>query len=92
MTISELALGGKAAILVPSPNVAENHQYINAKALYDAGAASLIEESKIKDLEGEIVRLLDNAEEREKLKKNIPAFAKPDANKIIYDHIVSLVK
>jgi UDP:flavonoid glycosyltransferase YjiC (YdhE family) len=37
MTISELALMGKAAILIPSPNVTDNHQYLNAKVLADAG-------------------------------------------------------
>ena len=50
ITISELAAAGKASILIPSPNVAENHQYYNALELVDAGAAVLIEE---KDLTGE---------------------------------------
>ncbi len=49
ITISELAAAGKASILIPSPNVAENHQYYNALELSRPGAAVLIEE---KDLTG----------------------------------------
>lgn len=50
MTLTEIEAKGKASILIPSPNVAENHQFYNAKALSDRGAAELIEE---KDLTGE---------------------------------------
>lgn len=50
ITLSELQAQGKGAILIPSPNVAENHQYHNAMALVKRGAAALIEE---KDLNGE---------------------------------------
>ncbi|MBQ1216676.1 MAG: undecaprenyldiphospho-muramoylpentapeptide beta-N-acetylglucosaminyltransferase [Clostridia bacterium] len=50
MTLTELAVLGKASILIPSPNVTENHQYFNAKTYSDAGAAVLLEE---KDLTGE---------------------------------------
>jgi UDP-N-acetylglucosamine--N-acetylmuramyl-(pentapeptide) pyrophosphoryl-undecaprenol N-acetylglucosamine transferase len=49
MTLTEIAALGKASVLIPSPNVAENHQYYNAKTYSDAGAAVLIEE---KDLDG----------------------------------------
>ena len=52
ITLSELQAQGKGAILIPSPNVAENHQYHNAMALVKRGAAALIEE---KDLNGEIL-------------------------------------
>ncbi len=47
MTISEMALGEKACIFIPSPYVAENHQYKNAKVLADADAAILIEEKEL---------------------------------------------
>lgn len=47
ITLSELQAMGKPAILIPSPNVAENHQYHNAMALVNAGAAELIEESEL---------------------------------------------
>lgn len=49
MTLTEIEAKGKASILIPSPNVAENHQFHNAKALVDKGAAEMIEE---KDLSG----------------------------------------
>ena len=57
ITLSELQAQGKAAILIPSPNVAENHQYHNAMALVNRGAAALIED---KDLTGK--RLTEEVE------------------------------
>ena len=50
MTLTEIAALGRASILIPSPNVTENHQYYNAKGYSDVGAAVLLEE---KDLSGE---------------------------------------
>ena len=47
ITLSEVQAMGKPAILIPSPNVAENHQYHNAMALVNAGAAEIIEESDL---------------------------------------------
>lgn len=49
MTLSELPAMGKPAILIPSPYVAENHQFYNAKALADRGAAVCIEEKDLTD-------------------------------------------
>ncbi len=58
LTIAEIACMGKAAIIIPSPNVAENHQYHNGRVLSDAGAAILIEE---KDLtEATVTTAFDN--------------------------------
>ncbi len=92
MTISELALGGKAAILVPSPYVADNHQYKNAKALADANACILVQESELSSgkLETETVRLLSDNDLRKTLGENIIPFAEPDANRIIYEEIKKL--
>jgi len=57
ITISELAAAGRASILIPSPNVAENHQYYNALELSRPGAAVLLEE---KELSGEkLIRTVD---------------------------------
>ncbi len=50
MTLTEIEAKAKASILIPSPNVAENHQFHNAMALVRRGAAEIIEE---KDLTGE---------------------------------------
>ncbi len=81
MTLTEIAALGKASVLIPSPNVAENHQYYNAKIYSDAGAAVLIEE---KDLDGEklyeLVKELcaDRARIRE-MEKAALSLAKTDA-------------
>ena len=47
MALTEIQALGKAAILIPSPNVAENHQYYNAMAMVDRGAAEIIVEKDI---------------------------------------------
>ena len=97
MTISELALSGKCAIFIPSPNVAENHQYKNAKVLEDAGAGALYEE---KDLTNGAVPLVEKVKEllcpagdakRAEMGEKIKQFAVTDANKLIYNDICSLV-
>ena len=93
MTVSEMALQKKACILVPSPNVANNHQYENAKRLADADAAVLIEE---KNLTGEklteaVSRLLAGGEYIDAMRENIAAFAKPDANELIWRDIKILL-
>ena len=65
LTLAELEAAGRAAILIPSPNVAENHQYYNALELAKVDAAVVIEE---KDLTGEklvaVVRTLLDGEGR----------------------------
>ena len=49
LTIAELSCMGKASILIPSPNVAENHQFYNGKVLSDIDAAILIEEKDLNE-------------------------------------------
>lgn len=92
-SLSEIEALGKASILVPSPNVAENHQYHNAMALVNNGAAIMIEE---KDLTGErlikeVDELVGNKEKREQTGLNARNMAMIDAKKNIADIIVSLV-
>ena len=93
MTISELALLSKAAVLVPSPFVAANHQFKNAKSLSDVGACVLVEEKDFASdkLTADVVELLEKNEKRLELQKNIAKFAKPDANRVIYDEIKSVM-
>lgn len=97
MTVSELALTGKAAVFIPSPNVAENHQYKNAKVLYDAGAAALYEEKELTDgakpLVSEVERLLspEGDKIRGEMSEKIRQFAVTDANKLIYNDIMKLI-
>lgn len=98
MTVSELAITGKAAIFIPSPNVAENHQYKNAKVLADADAAGLFEEKELTDgarpLIEKVAFLLseEGAENRRRWSENIKQFAVPDSNKLIYNDLCELVK
>ena len=92
-TLSELEVQGKPSILIPSPNVAENHQYYNAKALEDKGAAIIIEE---KDLSGEklcrtVKDLLNNPERLKKMGESAKSLAVYDANERIYNVIMKLL-
>lgn len=98
MTVSELAITGKSAIFIPSPNVAENHQYKNAKVLADADAAGLFEEKELTDGAKPLVEkvkalLTDEGEtERRKWSENIRQFAVADSNKLIYNDLLKLVE
>ncbi len=94
MTLSELARLHKACILIPSPNVVDNHQYKNAKMISDADAAVLIEEKELglgalKEAAG---LLLSDDRALAELQKNIAAFADVDANRVIWMEILQLLK
>ena len=84
ITISELAAAGTASILIPSPNVAENHQYYNALELSRPGAAVLIEE---KDLTGQ--KLIDTVEA---LTRDPETLSRMDAAAFGCAHLNSLEK
>ena len=91
MTISELAYLGKASILIPSPNVANNHQLKNAEALKNSNAAEMITEDRIYSLVDVIKELLQKKERRKSIEKNISAYAVRDANKKIYSIIEEMI-
>ncbi len=69
MTLSEISAAGVAAILIPSPNVTDNHQYKNAKYLCDKGAAIMLQEAELsaERLITVIKELSDNPKKRKKL-------------------------
>ncbi len=91
-TISELCLVGKPAILVPSPNVAEDHQTKNAKALAGKEAAILIPDSDIDEkLLPESIRLMNDAEKCKNLSENIKMLARPNATRHIVDEALKLL-
>ncbi len=92
MSISELAALSKAAVLIPSPNVTGNHQYRNAKALADKGAALLFEEENITDtsLRDAVFSLLSDTEQRRSLQTAIHSFHHPVANDEIFADICRL--
>ena len=93
MTLSEIAAMKKAAIVIPSPNVTDNHQYKNAKVLSDAGAAVLLSESELENISiaKKVKELLDSPERRRDMEKKISAFVRADASKLIYEEIKDLL-
>ncbi|MBR3594493.1 MAG: undecaprenyldiphospho-muramoylpentapeptide beta-N-acetylglucosaminyltransferase [Clostridia bacterium] len=93
ITLSELQNCGKAAILIPSPYVAENHQFHNAMSLKSAGAAEIIEE---KDLNGDTLAkmvsdIIGDASTLEQMSINAKKSAISDSNEKIYDVIMKLL-
>ena len=94
MTISELSMMKKACIMIPSPNVVDNHQYKNAKVLSDAGAACLLEEASLNAdvLWSYLEELLYNEDKRAKQQEAISTFADRDANQHIFEELMKLVR
>ncbi len=91
-TISELIALSKPAILIPSPNVAEDHQTKNAKSLADKEAALLIRDADAKtDLVPTVIDLLKRQAKLEKLAQNIQHMEKHDAAKLIVDELLTIV-
>ena len=91
-TISELCAVGAPSILVPSPNVSEDHQTFNAMSLVEKEAAVLIKDSDaIKELIPEALRLLEDRQQCLKLSENIKKLATPNATKDIVDVIATLL-
>lgn len=93
-SLAEIEATGKASILIPSPNVAENHQYHNAMALVNNDAARILEE---KDLTAESLtaladELLQDPEALKTIGANARKMAVLDSAKVICDIIVDLVK
>ena len=91
-TISELELVGAPVILIPSPNVAEDHQRKNALALVDKGAAVMIEDAEaIAKLGAELERLLADADTRRSMSQSIKAMSRPNAASDIVDRLEQIV-
>lgn len=92
-TISELCLVGKPTILVPSPNVSEDHQTKNAMALVEKDAAVMIADKEIDDkLFQETFELVKNKELCQLMSANIKTLAKPEATKTIVDEVEKLIE
>lgn len=93
ITLGELTVLGKPAVLIPSPNVTHNHQYHNARSLSDRGGALLLEE---KDLTAErlyemVLSLKNDAEKRASIGAHARELALPDAAEMIYKEIDQLL-
>lgn len=94
MTISEIMAVGVASILIPSPNVSGNHQYLNARYLADREAALLIEEKNLTS--DRLTNLLFSLEidkiDRKNKAKKIKELSTPNAAKIILDELILMKK
>lgn len=93
ITIAELATIGVASILIPSPNVADNHQFKNAEVLEKDNAAILINESQLtpKLLEQTTRELISSEKKLDTLRKNITKFSSKNAAKKIYSAIKKII-
>lgn len=93
MAISELCLIGKPSVLIPSPNVAEDHQTKNALALVRNEAAVLVEDANSRgDLWPTASELLRNTETRQSLAQNAKTMGKPDSAKKIAQEVLKLIE
>ncbi len=90
-TISELCLVGKPVILIPSPNVAEDHQTQNARALSEREAALLLPDNQaLKMLVDEAIALISDKKKRERFSENILKMADRDADIRIAEEVLKL--
>ncbi len=91
-TISELCIVGKPCILLPSPNVAEDHQTKNVEALVEKDAAVLVRDrDAAEQLLPAILDLLGDERRREDISRRIRQLARPDATRHIADEIFKLL-
>lgn len=92
-SVSELCLVGKPTIFIPSPNVAEDHQTKNAKAIVDKNGALLIKENELDEkFEITFSELISNEKLQKELSHNIKSLSKPNATKDIVEEIIKLVE
>ncbi len=91
IAVSEITAAGRPSVLIPSPNVTNNHQYFNAKAIADAGAALMIEESAMgenySEFIGMVLGLIRDKDKLSEMEKAAAAVGRTDAADIIYENI-----
>ena len=93
LSVSELCLVGRPAILVPFPAAAEDHQTKNAMSLVDHNAALLVSDVKARtDLVTAALNLLNNPAQRQQLSTQIKTLAKPNAAREIAGEVMNLTK
>jgi len=93
-TVAELAVCGKAALLIPYPYAAHHHQLINAKKLVDLGAARMILDQELNGgvIGQTILHLYEHPGERARMEESIQRLGKPRAAEEIVDHCYALVR
>ncbi len=93
LSVSEICIVSRPAIFIPSPNVAEDHQTKNAKALINQNAALLVTDADSKsDLINKILFLIKDEGLQKQLADNIEKLARPDAAERIAEEIFLLIK
>lgn len=91
-SISELELLGKPCVLVPSPNVAEDHQTHNARALSDRGAAVLVTDAEARlTLADTVIGLMTDDKKRADMAARISELALRDSDELIADEVEKLI-
>lgn len=92
-SVSELCIVGKPVIFIPSPNVAEDHQTKNAKAIVDKKGALMLKELELDSQFSYVFEtLLKDQGAQNQLRVNIKQLAMPEATKQIVDEIVKLIR
>ena len=91
MTIAELAATELPAILIPSPNVTEDHQYKNAKSLADTGGAVLLSESELSELSDTILTILKDKARLAEMRASLKKCAAPKASERIAEIITKIL-
>ncbi len=91
-TLAELTAVGRAAILVPLPTAADDHQRKNAEVLASAGAAELVDERTLRGpvLASRLVALAADRARRDAMADAVRRFARPDAAEVIVDRVLAL--
>jgi UDP-N-acetylglucosamine--N-acetylmuramyl-(pentapeptide) pyrophosphoryl-undecaprenol N-acetylglucosamine transferase len=93
IAISELCIVGKPVILVPSPNVAEDHQTKNAEALVGKSAALMLKDKdSVENLFSLVRNVAAHAELQNSLSRNIKTMALPEASRVIAEETLKLIR
>lgn len=93
LSCSELALTGKPSILIPSPNVAGDHQTKNARSMVDEGAAELLKDEEAEDKLSQMVeKLINDRQKLQEMQQAALKLARPDASKVIAKEILEIAQ
>jgi len=93
LSCSELALTGKPSILVPSPNVAGDHQTKNARSMVEEGAAELLKDKDLNDtLAGLVEKIITDEQKLKQMNEAAQKLARPEAAETIATEILELIK
>jgi UDP-N-acetylglucosamine--N-acetylmuramyl-(pentapeptide) pyrophosphoryl-undecaprenol N-acetylglucosamine transferase len=87
-SLAELAARGLPAVLIPYPSAADNHQFYNARALAEAGAARMLEQSEAGSLADEVIALFRDASKRAAMRQALAGWCAPGAAAEIAEKIL----